>query len=52
MNMLFITYLFVGFMVSQIPIVSIFGSCPYSVTFPYRLYTLYTLILDESRPDH
>ena len=27
---------FVGFMVSEIPRVSVFGNCPYSVTFPYR----------------
>ena len=34
MNMLFIKYFFVGFMVSEIPRVSVFGYCPYSVTFP------------------
>ena len=26
---------FAGFMVSEIPRVSVFGHCPYSVTFPY-----------------
>ena len=26
---------FVGIMVSEIPRVSVFGYCPYSVTFPY-----------------
>ena len=36
MNVLFIKHFFVGFMVSEIPIVSVFGHCPYSVTFPYR----------------
>ena len=36
MNILFITYLFVGFMVSEIPRVSVFGRCPYSVSFPYK----------------
>ena len=35
MNMLFIKHFFVGFMVSEIPRVSLFGHCPYSVTFPY-----------------
>ena len=35
MNILFITYFFEGFMVSEIPLVSVFGHCPYSVTFPY-----------------
>ena len=35
MNVLFIKHFFVGFMVSEIPRVSVFGHCPYSVTFPY-----------------
>ena len=35
MNILFIKHFFVGFMVSEIPRVSVFGHCPYSVTFPY-----------------
>ena len=35
MNILFITHFCVGFMVSEIPRVSVFGHCPYSVTFPY-----------------
>ena len=35
--MLFNTNLFVGFMVSDIPRVSVFGHCPYSVTFPYYI---------------
>ena len=35
MNMLLIKHFFVGFMVSEIPRVSVFGHCPYSVTFPY-----------------
>ena len=39
MNILFIKHFFVGFMVSEIPIVSVFGHCPYSVTFPYIHYT-------------
>ena len=43
MNILFIKHLFVGFMVSEIPIVSVFGHCPYSVTFPYVYYN------DENR---
>ena len=36
MNILFIIIFFVGFMVSEIPRVSVFENCPYSVTFPYR----------------
>ena len=40
MNILLITIFFVGFMVSEIPRVYVFGHCPYSVTFPYR-YTTY-----------
>ena len=35
MNILFIKHFFAGFMVSEIPQVSAFGHCPYSVTFPY-----------------
>ena len=35
MNILFIKYFCVGFMVSEIPRVSVFGHFPYSVTFPY-----------------
>ena len=34
MNILFIKHLFVEFMVSEIPRVSVFDDCPYSVTFP------------------
>ena len=41
MNILFINIFFVGFMVSEIPRVSVFGHCPYSVTFPYGdLYSI------------
>ena len=41
MNILFIKHFFVGYngcngcMASEIPRVSVFGHCPYSVTFPY-----------------
>ena len=35
MNILLIKHFFVGFMVSEITRVSVFGHCPYSVTFPY-----------------
>ena len=35
MNILFTKHFFLGFMVSEIPRVSVFGHCPYSVTFPY-----------------
>ena len=33
--MLFIKHFYVGFMVSEIPRVSVFWHCPYSVTFHY-----------------
>ena len=35
MNILLIKNLFVGFIVSEIPKLSVFGHCPISVTFPY-----------------
>ena len=35
MNILFINNFFVGLIVSEIPRVSVFGHCLYSVTFPY-----------------
>ena len=41
MNILFITIFFVGFMVSEIPRVSVFGNCPFSVTFPYYYIFIY-----------
>ena len=44
MNILFIKHFFVGFMVSDIPRVSVFGHCPYSVTFPYIVYFPIVLI--------
>ena len=34
MNILFINNFFVGFMVSEIPRVSVFGNCPYSLLSP------------------
>ena len=34
MNILFINYLFVGLMVSEIPRVSVLEHYPYSITFP------------------
>ena len=48
MNILLIKHFFVGFMVSEIPRVSVFGHCPYSVTFPYtncNIYIIYTFSL-------
>ena len=45
MNILFIKHFFVGFMVSEIPRVTIVGYCPYSVTFPYRLIYIYISLL-------
>ena len=45
MNILFITHFFVGFIVSDIYRVSIFGHCPYSVTFPYNnLHKIFSTI--------
>ena len=44
MNILFINNFFVGFMVSEIPRVSVFGHCPFSVTFRIRLLSLYIYI--------
>ena len=35
MNILLIKHFFVEFIVSEILRVSVFGHCPYSVTFPY-----------------
>ena len=37
MNILFIKHFFLGFIVSEIPRVSAFGHCPYSVTVRIRL---------------
>ena len=51
MNILYIKHFFVGFMVSEIPRVSAFGHCPYSVTFPckvHRTYTIKTLVTKNS----
>ena len=49
MNILFITHFFAGFMVYEIPRVSVFGYCAYSVTFPYwyfrKLYICGNMIL-------
>ena len=39
MNILLIKHFFVGFMVSEIPRVYVFGYCPYSVTFPYSVFS-------------
>ena len=41
-----LTTFLVGFMVSEIPRVSVFGYCPYSVIFPY-LYYYYELITNR-----
>ena len=46
MNILFIKHFFVGFMVSEIPR-SVFGHCPYSVTFPYKGVSLTSNICIE-----
>ena len=37
MNILFIEHFFVGFMVSEIPRVSVFGHCQYSNNVPIYL---------------
>ena len=47
MNILFIKHFFVESMVSEIPRVSVFGHCPYSVTL-YITSTSYVLLI--SRP--
>ena len=47
MNILLIKHFFVGFMVSEIPRVSVFGHCPYSVTFPYIYNMLLYIIVTE-----
>ena len=44
MNILLIKHFFVGFMVSEIPRVSVFRHCPYSVTFPYTITLTYHVI--------
>ena len=44
MNILFIKHFFVEFMVSDIPRVSVFGHCPYSVTFPYTILFTYIIL--------
>ena len=44
MNILLITHIFVGFMVYEIPRVSVFGHCSYSVNLPY-IYTYIVLNL-------
>ena len=47
--LLFIEHFFVGFMVSDIPILSVFGHCPYSIIFPYILSTcIETLFLEST----
>ena len=41
MNIVLIIYFLVGFMVYEIPRVSVFGHSPYSVTFPYMIHHTY-----------
>ena len=43
MNIIFIKHFFVGFMVSDIPRVSVFGHCRYSVTFPCIIIIIFRL---------
>ena len=45
MNILYIKNVCVGFMVFEIPRVSIFGHYPYSVTFPYVPICMCTCLL-------
>ena len=40
MNILLMKHFVVGFMVSEIPRVSVFGHCPYSITFPYTYFSI------------
>ena len=54
MNILLNNIFFVRFMVSEIPRVSVFWHCPYSITFPYYLIKSYVPIIvlytiDESK---
>ena len=49
MNILYIKHFFVGFMVSEIQRVSVFGHCPYSVTFPYVLIVYLAYWFSTSR---
>ena len=44
MNVLFIKHFCVGFIVSDIRRMSVFGHCPYSVTFPYVYAHIYIYI--------
>ena len=47
MKIVFINNFFVRFMVSEIPRMSVFVHCPYSLTFPYIAYICnlnYTII--------
>ena len=50
MNILFTNIFFVGFMVFEIPRVSIFGHSPYSVTFLYVLYHVNNIFLVLWKP--
>ena len=43
MNILLLKHFIVGFMVSQIPRVSVFEHCPYSVTCLYSAQYMYTI---------
>ena len=53
MNILFIKHFCVGFMVSEILRVSVFGHCPYSGTFPYTImFHWVTCQLDRIRYKH
>ena len=40
MNIFFIKHFFVGFMVSEISRISVFGHCPHSVNLPYYILIL------------
>ena len=41
MNILFLNIFFLGFMVSEIPRVSVFGHCPYSFMFSVYIMIVY-----------
>ena len=45
MNVLFIKHLCVGCMVYEIPRLSVFGYCPYSVTYPDIIFVLNNILI-------
>ena len=52
MNIFSFNIFFVRFMVYEIPRVSVFRHCPYSVTFPYLLGYLYLVLNYRTKKFH